>query len=544
MSKYLYLIIAIFITSNLVSQVAITIPAEYEKSEKLLITWPYSPEIDSIVSEIIKISREITKVEILCDPSNPSDTTMIRNFLLSQNANGPNVTFIPAHTNTSWIRQYSPVFGYGVFTDTLVRYIGNPGFANYYRPADDSVPKQLADFWNMDFTNYGLQYENSNLQYDGLRNIFVGSRILNENIPMSANDIIYSLNSFYNSGIVTLIPTPMYSGGGDLNGLSNYLKILDFETLLLTSLPDTLPDYLLLEEMENMFSSLTTNYGNSYNIIRIPAAPNDDGTFTTSSNGEFRSYTNSLILNDLIIIPSFDQVEYDSIAMGIYQEHMPGYSIHFVDARTLSEVQSGIHTITKEVPQPSYLRILHSKMIGAQEFYPEVKINTLCGSATQVENMWLYYKKNSDTAYTKEEIHLVCPQHFAVIDKLTPTDTIHYYIEAISSETQTTYPLSAPEGNFTFWFDVVSDTENEIITESFNISPNPSSGKFTITEHSNNSNELLIKIFNTQGQLVHSSVRKPNAFIDIETELGTGYYTLVIESGELTSVHKLIILDR
>jgi len=544
MTKLLQLTILIILSLAANSQVAITVHTEFEKNEKLLLSWPYNPDIDSITAEITGISNNYSDIDILFDPGNNSfDTTAIRNFLISTNANSQNVRFIPANTNTYWLRQYSPVTGYGVFTDTLVRYFGNPAFSNYNRPQDDSIPTKLANYYGLDVTEYGLQFENSNIQYDGLRHLFVGDRILTDNIPMSENDIKFALNAYFNSGIVTIIPTPQNSGGGSLNGIENYIKFLDHETILITSIPDTLPDYNHIEEIAQQISELTNYFGNDFNVVRIPAAPNSDYTFTTTSSGELRSYTNSLIMNNLIIIPSFGLPEYDSVALDIYRSQMPGYNIYFVDAKKLSVDYGGIHTLTKALPQHNYLRILHEKKTGIQIHSPEISITSLCKTGTELESMWLYYKKNNDTAYIKEEVHLVCPQHFGIIDKIDPSDTIHYYLEANTAHTQVTYPLSAPEGNFTFWFDVVSDMPVVMERKKFRIAPNPSTGSFIVKDDSGISDNITVSIYNSNGQLIRKLFTKTNNLINLKDILTTGYYNLHIKHNNNISVEKLIIYN-
>ncbi len=542
MTKYI-ITVAILLQSIFASaQVAITIPAEYEKSEKLLLTWPYDSVLDSVYAELIGIAQEVTKVNLIYHPDSIlPDTSFIRNFLTNIISDSLNIEFIPGYTNTNWVRQYSPVTGYGVFTDSLVRYMGNPGFDNYFRPADDSIPGQLANFWEMDLATYGLRFENTNIQYDGMRYLFVGDRIIEDNFPMDQNAIKFSLNAYFNSGEVMFVPTPENLGGGSLNSINNYLKILDFETIIIASIPDTLSDYLLLEDIAAQLSETTNYFGTNFNVIRIPAAPNDNGVFTTDHNGEFRSYTNSLILNNLVMLPSFNLPDYDSVAKIIYSEILPGYNIQFIDAAHLTVNHGGIHTITKEIPQTNYLRIEHKKMIGVQEFYPEVNIVTLCGAGNQLENMWLYYKINDDTTFIKKQIQLVCPQYFAVIDKLTPQDTIHYYIEAISSTTTTTYPLSAPQGNFTFWFDVVSEVDDPEKEKQYTISPNPSKGIFKVHNSQHSQEEIKISVFNPQGLLINKTVSLSDQFINLEKILGNGFYTVIIENNNLISKSILII---
>ena len=540
-SRILYIFL-ILLTFSAKSQVAITIPSEYEKNDKLLMVWPYSSGIDSIIAEITSVVMENIEVNIVINPEN-ADTAQIRGFLSSQNANNENVKFILGATDTYLLRQYGPVNGYGVFSDSLVSYIGNPSFTNHNRPMDNNFPKLLANTWEMDSTDYGLQFEVSNIQYDGLRYLFVGDRILEDNLPLDEVDVSFALNSYYNSGIIHYIPSFNQSGGGPISSIDNYIKLLDFETIAITSVPDTLPDYNEIENMVSEIGSLSNYYGSEFKIIRMPAPPNNNGKYPITANEELRSYTNSLVINNIIIVPSFGLPEFDSAAYQLYKDNMPGYIVKLVDSRLLTKDYAGIHTITKEIPQSSYLRIKHQKVLAQQNYVPNFKITCLVGSGNRVDDVWLYYKINDDTSYTKTEIHQVCPQHFAIIDKLLPSDTIHYYIELISSTTQTTYPLSAPDGNFTFWFDVVSGEDETLETKKYEIAPNPSNGSFIILGDNSVVKNVIIDIYNLAGQLITKQQVATNQTINLSDLLKIGHYTIVIDDGVISNTQKLVIIN-
>lgn len=543
MTKYIITIIVVILAFNVNAQVAITIPAEYEKNDKLILVWPYTSGINSVISEITGIAKQVADIEIIYNPdSNLFDTTMIRSFLTNMGIDNQNVGFIPAYTNSFWIRQYSPVTGYGVFTEPLVQYFGNPGFSEYNRPDDDSIPSQLANFWNMELADYGLEFENTNIQYDGLRNLFVGDRIIEQNFPMDENDIRFSLNSYFSSGEVIFMPSLTQSGGGMWQSIDMYMKLIDFETIFVSEIPDTLPDYQTLDDIAADLSTTTNYFGGTYNVIRIIAPPNADGTYPTTLQQEMRTYTNSLILNNIVIIPSYGLPEYDNTAYNVYEKYMPGYQIFMVDASLLTPNYGSIHTITKEIPQPSFLRILHEKVTGTKDYSPSYRINCLVASGDQVEDMWLYYKINSDPEYTRTSIHLVCPQHYADIENLQVTDTVHYYIEANSSATTVTYPLSATEGNFTFWFDPVDVAEQYKNNVEFKIGPNPSNGSFKIISTDRYS-KIKVNIYNSVGQLVYSTNTLTGKTIDIRERLKTGYYTLLIKHNNISSKLKLVIVE-
>ncbi len=539
--KNIYLSIFILITISLKAQDAITIPAEFEKNDNLVLTWSYTEAVDTVLAEIAQIAEQAADISIIYNPdSTQFDTIQINSFLHNMGVDTDNVCFIPAVTNTCWLGQYSPVVGYGVFTDTLALYLGNPGFSNFGRPDDDRIPAKLADYWSLNLSDYSLQFENTNIQYDGMLNLFVGDNVLQQNLPMDENEIRFDLNSYFGSGNVFFTPNFTHMGGGDILSNNMYMKILDFETILVSEIPDTLPDYNALEDFASDISVIPNKFGGNYNIIRISDPPNADGKYPITQNEEVRSYTNSLIVNNIVIIPSFGLPYYDSAAYHTYRKYMPGYHIFMIDSHLLSANYGGVNTVAKEIPQANFLRILHEKNIGTRNYAINYEIICLSSSSDLVQEMWLYYKLNSDTSYTKTEIHLVCPQHFGVIENLLPTDTVHYYIEAISTTTTTTYPLSASVGNFTFWFDVVGINNISDNSHKYSIAPNPTKGSFMLL-HKNYSGKVGLSIFNINGQKVIEIANYHGGIINADNMLDAGCYAVLVNDNGIISRQKLVI---
>jgi hypothetical protein len=337
-----------------------------------------------------------------------------------------------------------------------------------------------------------------------------------------------------------LTPPLTRAGGGSVLSNNQYIKILDYETILVSSIPDTLPDYEIIENFVSELSLVQNNFGGNYNIIRVMSAPNANGKYPSTQDDEIRSYTNSIILNNLIIMPSYGLPEFDSAAYHIYNKYMAGYDIRMVDSRLLSLNHGGISTICKEIPQPNLLRILHEKNIGPQTFFSNYEILCLAQASEQIEEMWLHYKINNDTSYTRTEIHLVCPQHVAVIVGLSPSDTVHYYIEAISTSSTITYPLSAPMGNFTFWFDIVGLDSYSEDKSNFSIAPNPTSGDFKILNNEQYG-EISFSIYNLEGQHIISTKSYIGEIINISDMVEPGYYTVIVNQKGKSSRLKLVI---
>jgi len=526
----LFTVIVTLLSITMNAQMAITMPAEYEKNEGVFVTWPYQADYDSIIAEISGYAASSGDVLIIYNPDSVSaDTNYIRTFLQSTGNNHDNINFIPGYNNTFYIRQYGPVAGYGVFDQSLVRYYGDPVFDAYNRPADDSIPLQLANYRQTDYVQYTLAFEQGNVLIDGEKNIFVSKHILEENLPLTEAEVKQQLSEIYNISDVTLLETPLHSGGGSMKSLDMFMKLLDSETVLFTEIPDTLPDHDVIENNVSIIEGLTNVYEAPYKIVRVKAAPLQNGKYDTTLNGEFRSYTNSLILNDLILVPSYNNPDYDSAAFHAYKENTYGMTVKMIDATKLSVLHAGIHTITKEEPQEHFLRISHQK-VESEQNYPgdEYTITCMASADVLIDNMWLYYRFNSDTAWQKTTVHLVCPTHYGVIENVQLTDTVHYYLEANAvNSNSVTYPLSAPAGSFSFWFDITGTKQISSESNGELIFPNPVSGSITVK---NLKKKVPFKIFDIRGKEIVKGTVAPQKKILLNNSMQPGIYLLQLET--------------
>jgi agmatine deiminase len=539
-SGHLLLVTFLLLNINLQAQFNIVTPAEFEKNEGVLLVWDYSPSRDSITANIAKAAQTAGKVWIVYYPGQaPMDTVQIRNYLYSRGVTPQNLFFIPAWTETLWIRDYGPLTNYANFGNNLQRYIINPGYSAYGRPKDDSIPSQLANLWGWNQVDLGLQLEGGNLIFDGLKRGFGSKRIWSQNPSLTPVQIGNLLRQKFNLTDFIFLDNLNNSGGGIWKHVDMYMRMLDFETILVSSYPEHLPDYPVIEANVMLLSSLTNYFGEPYKIFRIPAPPKADGTWATTQNDEMRTYTNSLILNNIVIVPSYGLPEWDNQAKQIYERLMPGYEVKLVDSQMLTILGGAVHCITKEVPTERYLRIVHKKVTETQSLMgTEFEINCMTYSADPIESIWLHYKKSYETEFSKVPVWMVCPEYMGVIQNLSPGDTINYFIQAKTYTDSITYPLSAPEGYFTIWFDLVSTTELTQPENLFRIIPNPSNGHFYL----NPAVDAVIKgyeLFDLSGRRLHlgSYYHAEPLKLDLEN----GMYFLRVETDKGYQTQRLII---
>lgn len=537
--NFLSALLLLFI-GNVSAQVAVFNPAEFEKNEGVMMVWDYSPSRDSVIANITKAAQQAGKVWIVYYPGQaPIDTTDIRNYLYSRGVTPDSLYFIPGLTETLWVRDFGPMVMYGNFGQGSERFIMDMGYSAYNRPKDDSLPTQLANLWSWEKLDLGLQIEGGNLIFDGLTRGFASTRVHEQNPEYSPAFIRNMLIDKFNLMDFTFLQSLNNSGGGIWKHVDMFMKVLDYETIIVSSYPNHLPDYPVIEQNVQILESLSNHFNKPYNIIRIPAPPKADGTWATTQDDEMRTYTNSLIINNTVIMPTYGLTEYDEQARAIYSEALPGYKIISVDARALTILGGAIHCVTKEIPAEHLIRIVHRKVTGRQEYSPEMYIYSNCESNDALQGMWLYYKVNDQEQYNKVPVYMACPQNIGIIEGLKPGDKVLYYLEGVSVNGTATYPAGAPAAGFTFWFDTLTDIDqNEAISSKLSIFPQPNDGSFTII-NGNCEFGFQLQISDGSGRIVYIGQHQSGDRLTLN--LPPGFYLLKAQSGDKVSTGRMIV---
>jgi agmatine/peptidylarginine deiminase len=447
-------------------------PGQFEPSQGVLLAWDYTPDTDPIIADIADAARRSGQVWMLYYPEYASlDAVQIQRYLLNRGVGAKNISFMPAWTNTLWIRDYGPLTIYKGESPNISRHIVNNEYTEIYRPHDDSIPQQLADYWGWVYDDLPLQLEGGNLIFDGLGRCFAGKRILDQNPHLTEEQVAETLKEYFGLREVVFIEKLENSGGGIWKHIDMLMKMIDHETILVSQLPETAPDYQVLENIAADLAAMKTGFGTPYRVFRIPIPPNASGRWASTLNDEMRSYTNALTLNDVVVVPSYNLPNYDNRAKAIYEKLMPGYDVRLVDARALTRNEGAIHCVTMQVPDEHYFRVIHKPVRGKIPYSNGVEFLVEISANTPIDNVRLFYKTSRETAYRSAEMRLsprrgwIAPSgrepqragqsrdyyEYALQD-VSASDMIEYYIEAYSGDVVRTVPIVGEKGPYKFYF--------------------------------------------------------------------------------------------
>ncbi len=179
--------------------------------------------------------------------------------------------------------------------------------------------------------------------------------------------------------------------------------------------------------------------------------PPDANGYYPNQGGDYRTYTNSVIINKTVIIPTYEY-QYDTTAFRIYREAMPGYNIVGINSNSIIPALGAIHCITKEIGVFNPLLISHPSISGTVAYTGPFEINAKIHNASGIMNAEVLWTTDTTTGYSSFPMTEVSPDSFtASIPSQTAGTEIFYYLQAVSNDgRETAKPLTAPSGFYHF----------------------------------------------------------------------------------------------
>jgi agmatine/peptidylarginine deiminase len=263
----------------------------------------------------------------------------------------------PPGLNAKWARDFGPISLYEDSVD------GHLAFTDlhYYnsRPDDDQVPEFLAD--ELGINRYGVEgtdqdpdddvrlyMEGGNYQTDGN-----GTCILSNDIP-DDNDGNPDANTFaeveeiladYLGCVQIIWLTPMPNNG--TGHVDMYAKLL------------SATDILMIESAGSTSQDSSIDSVQDDNVAIIESATNlDDETFTVHRvtippvnwGWVYETYTNSLIVNRVALVPTYDEPSYDADALDVYETILgSGYTVVGIDSSAIVSQGGAVHCTTMQI---------------------------------------------------------------------------------------------------------------------------------------------------------------------------------------------------
>lgn len=520
--------------------------AEWEEVEALTIAWQ---GFECILKQIT--AAAVSECKVIIFTESVSSTS---NYLQNNMCGGPvdmtNVEIVDTDLNSIWIRDYGANTVYGSWNDDriLVDWIYNRP-----RPDDDVIPDVLGEHMDIDVYSttaepYDLMNTGGNYMSDGFGLAFESELILDENnggttwwttFPdHSTEEIEEILEEFMGIETLVTMETLPYDG---IHHIDMHMKLLDESTLLVAEYPEGVADGPQINaNLDYVLSNYTTKWGTPFDVIRIPSPP-EQGYGYPDANGYYLTYSNAVFVNNKVILPTYYE-QYDTTAMRIWEDALPGYEIVGIDCdsgnNNIISLSGAIHCITHTVGVEDPLMISHLPLDDTDNTTDPYTVEGYLSHRSGISSASVFYSTSPDGPWTEVEmIDTGNGEDFSADIPAHPEGTnIYYYIHGEANSGKVgNRPMPAPEG---WWkFRIIGDNSGIAEHELGGfapIYPNPAGAITCIPVLMQSKTRALIVLRNVIGETVEviydgDLPRGESKFFFNASELSAGAYVVSLE---------------
>lgn len=367
----------------------ICLPAEWEKQSLVMLTWPHQatdwkPFLNDITETYIQMASAITLHEpIVIATPHPVQVGALLGGRLSKEQM-TRVYICHCKSNDTWARDHGPITlkerqdtnnGDGTTSMktslTMLDFRFNGWGDKFEASLDNQITRTLHADGAFDTAENGTPrlsdnddfvLEGGSIESDGKGTVFTTDFCLlapHRNQPLNQKEIEEELRFRLKAKRIVWLHHGALIGDDTDGHIDTTVRIAPDNTILYHKCYDTADEqYEDFCALEAELKELRTLTGEPYNLIPLPQprAIYDDGTTLYDSPAYDRdrlpaTYANFLIINDAVLVPTYNQEDNDKAACEAIAKAFPGREIIPIDSRTIIRQHGSIHCCTMQVPQ-------------------------------------------------------------------------------------------------------------------------------------------------------------------------------------------------
>ncbi|MBB4037156.1 agmatine/peptidylarginine deiminase [Dysgonomonas hofstadii] len=335
-------------------------PPEWYPQSAVQLTWPHADtDWDYMLEEVsecyVKIAAEILrrqKLIIVC-----RDEGLVKYQLQDYKELFDNLTIVELSTNDTWARDHSGISvlknGEKYIYDFTFNGWGLKFASNY----DNQITRGLyaAKVFKQDAVlenKKDFVLEGGALESDGKGTLLTTSECLlspNRNSYLSKEGIEDYLKETFGLDRVLWLDYGYMDGDDTDSHIDTLARYCDEHTIAYVKCNDRDDEHCeALNKMEEQLKTFTDYKGDPYKLIPLPMAKavyDEDNTRLPAT------YANFLIMNNVVLLPFYNDKERDEEAKNQLQKAFPGREVIGVDCSALIRQHGSLHCITMQYPE-------------------------------------------------------------------------------------------------------------------------------------------------------------------------------------------------
>lgn len=427
--------------------------AEFDRMQGALVRYPFGIPI-ALIKEM---AESLTVTTIVATQSQKN--TVINQYV-SNGVDTSHCNFLMAPSDSYWTRDYGPWFVSD--SSNQISIIDFP----YNRPRlnDDEIPKKMAEMLGIPWYGMNLIHTGGNYMADGYGVASSTDLVWEENPTLSHEQVAQKVNDYLGNPVYQVRPDP---NGTYIDHIDCWSKFLGPDKILVRKVPSTHSRYAAIEAAAAFWSATLCPYGYPYKVLRVNTPQN-------------QPYTNSVILNNKVLMPFMNSV-WDDSAKQVYQSALPGYEVigFLGNPSTPWESTDALHCRVMGIADNGILFVHHLPLWGTQpcdqHYTISAKVIACSQTTVKSDSVLVWYKVNGGSFQPITMTPGAAGMYVAQIPMQPAGSIVKYYISAVDeSERRETAPFIGPADPFVFttgytnltavpdtlWFNTVEDAIN------------------------------------------------------------------------------------
>lgn len=339
----------------------VRMPAEWERQSGVLVAWPHSgtdwlPMLGQARACFGRFVALISQVEfvVLIAP----DTVQAKSCLDGVEGVDPSrVRYVQVATNDTWTRDYGPITVVTPEGEYCLRDFQFDGWGGKYEAyLDNRVTLELCGKGvfnnNVNLLTIPHVLEGGSVESDGRGCVMTTSRcLLNPNRGGSGDraSVEELMADCLGAEKVLWLDHGQLAGDDTDGHIDTLARFAPGGAILYVCCADTSDQhYAELKEMERELRQLTDTEGKPFKLKRLPMP---EPIYDSDGRRLPATYANFLVINSLVLVPSYGQPGTDAEAARVIGEAFPGRGVELVDCLPLIRQYGSLHCSTMQFPQ-------------------------------------------------------------------------------------------------------------------------------------------------------------------------------------------------
>jgi agmatine/peptidylarginine deiminase len=333
------------------------LPAEWYEQSGVQLTWPHADtDWRQMLTEVqecfLKIAKHIAEREMLLIVAPYIEEP--RHQLTMSGVNMQNVKFAECLTNDTWARDHAAITLISEEGSQLLDFTFNGWGLKFPADLDNLIAHRIFEmkmFQAQYINRHGFVLEGGSIESDGLGTLLTTEDCLlspNRNGEMDKKEIENYLCSVFHLKRVLWLKHG-YLEGDDTDGhIDTLARFCPNNTITYVQCNDKKDEhYNELHLMEQELQSFRTLEGQHYRLLPLPLP----SPIYMEGLRLPATYANFLIINGVILYPTYNQPNNDQEAKEVLQQAFPNYEIIGINCRVLIKQHGSLHCVTMQYPK-------------------------------------------------------------------------------------------------------------------------------------------------------------------------------------------------